>query len=370
MTRGFQPNRRHIIASGAAAALSGVNWSRAYGAGVPHSEPIIALIGFVPSPDGSLIAFEYRDGAKYPNGVNRHLLGIGLLDWRTGKLTRIPNPAGSQLYQPSFSPDGKRLVVAQGVIGGLFPKQLAVIDLSTLDSSTITPVDLSPKLYPVFQAGSDKVLYVRYNGYLVHGLLLLDSTTQIETVILDERHGFVTELERASFVGADQIVFQGRGPVNHAQLEATQEIVSGTTARVCYQLRFGDLQASFLFPELEKVHKRRLDPGFASLSANADGSILSFTAQPIDDPKNDRREYNYEIFKVEKGEVSQLTRLRSYVAYPRMSPDGSIVAFGSDPKRIRDGTGLDLFVLDMRTKEITATGLRDRIVGNPEFALQ
>ena len=296
-------------------------------------------------------------------------MGIGLFEWRTGKLTRIPNPPRGQLYQPSFSSDGKRLVVAHGVFDGLFPKSLDILDIATLELSEIAPVDVDPKLYPVFQPGSENVLYVQYNRYLVHQLSLLNLVTHSETTVLDQRHGFITGIERPSFIGPDNIVFQGTGPVNQEQRQATLEFVSDYVSRVSYRLTVGDAQAGFLFPEIQKPHKRRLDQGIASLSANSDGSIIAFAAQPFDTPTNERGEYNYEIFKVENGEVRQLTHLRSYVAYPRISSDGSIVAFGSDPKRVRDGTGLDLFVLDMRTNGITATGLRDRLAGNPEFAL-
>jgi hypothetical protein len=94
---------------------------------------------------------------------------------------------------------------------------------------------------------------------------------------------------------------------------------------------------------------------------------MAFVAKSQDKPQNERGQLNWELFKMERGEITQLTRLYSQISYAHISNDGSIIAFGSDPARARK---LDLFVFDMKTKEIKPTGLLERIQNNPDFTLQ
>ena len=77
------------------------------------------------SPDGRLVAFQWVDRDEKRRG-------LGLLDWRSGQLTRIPNPPAGSLAEPSFSPDGGHLAASFN------RAQLAIVELHTLKAWPIT----------------------------------------------------------------------------------------------------------------------------------------------------------------------------------------------------------------------------------------
>jgi Tol biopolymer transport system component len=322
---------------------------------------MIEFTDFVPSPDGRIIAFEYID-----KSLGRNHLGLGLLEWQTGTLTRIPNPLGKQLSEPSFSYDGKQLVVGQGVAGSLFPVQLAVIDIATLSVSELTPESRFPKSYPVFQPGSGNILYVQYQDYLVRVLILFNPLDQSESVVLDRRNGFVAGLSRPSFVKDDEIVFQGSGPADFNMQKLALDLTHNAAAAIAYRMRFGG-PPTFLSAEAERhVYLHSIEGAFANLSASREGRTIIFLGRSPDKPTDESGEINRELFTFENAAIAQVTNLHRYMWYARISYDGSVVVFGSDPNRRRV---TDLFVYDMRTKEITATGLLDRLRAGPEFAL-
>jgi dipeptidyl aminopeptidase/acylaminoacyl peptidase len=84
------------------------------------------------SPDGRTVAFEF-------SGNDRRITGLGLYEWQTGKLTRVPNPPGRTLSDPSFSHDGRRLaVVTRDISHG--ESNVGILDLSTMSVKQVTKV--------------------------------------------------------------------------------------------------------------------------------------------------------------------------------------------------------------------------------------
>ncbi|HEX3486999.1 MAG TPA: hypothetical protein VHT51_18235 [Micropepsaceae bacterium] len=321
---------------------------------------MIEFADFVPSPDGRIIAFEYID-----KSLGRNHLGLGLLEWRTGKITRVPNPQGMQLSEPSFSYDGRRLLVGMGKEGSLFPNQIAVVDVMTTAVTAITPAETGTKGFPIFQPETGKILFVRYQDYLVHLLILLDPTNGTEETILDRYSGFVTELRRPSFVDREEIVFQARGPVD-PELGRSAISFGHIAAGISYRLQFGQ-RPQILSPEHEAHVFQRSDQGaFSFLSASRDGEVMVFLARSPDKPTDESGKINQEIFKMEGGQISQMTNLHRFMWYAKLSYDGSIVAFGSDPRRVRE---VDLSIFDMKTRQVTETGLLANIRTSPDFKL-
>jgi dipeptidyl aminopeptidase/acylaminoacyl peptidase len=103
------------------------------GGGLASDRPPVSLDYFALSPDGRRVAFEYGD--RRPGRVGEFL---GLFDWESGKLTPIPNPPGKRFEEPSFSSDGKRLVVTEVDSSSTLPYQISTIELSTLKVTEIT----------------------------------------------------------------------------------------------------------------------------------------------------------------------------------------------------------------------------------------
>src|SRR5688572_21895751 len=99
------------------------------------------------SPDGRLVAFHFYKGPlDTPNrrNLDKHQpRDLGLYEWQSGKLTRIPSPPDKQLGQPSFSHDGKRLAVTISNRKALVWQNIAVVDLDSMSVTQVTRSETS-----------------------------------------------------------------------------------------------------------------------------------------------------------------------------------------------------------------------------------
>lgn len=296
-------------------------------------------LGFLAvSPNGRIVAFEFRHPTK--GG------GLGLLDWRTGRSMRLPQPVA----QPSFSYDGKSLV-------GIIERGIAVVDFATMERAEVintVQVNNESPHFPVFQPGTGKILYVAGKNADRY-FKLLDPADHSEKVILGPEDGYYT-IFRPSFVGPDEIIFEALSPRNK-ELGQVVKALAGPGVAVAYRLRFGgrpeilgrDLQDKTLHPDFHEL---------ASLAATPDGKTLVYIGLSATHPYTDRRQYNLEIFRLEDGQPRQMTDLRNFSSFLGLSADGSVVAFGSDPTRSKC---VDLAVLDMRAGKVVKTGLLERL---------
>ena len=324
-----------------------------------HAQDEAMLDDFAMSPDGRVVAFQFSHAPKGPRG-------LGLYDWQTGKLTRIPNPPGMLLGVPSFSYDGKRLAVVirnptEGVVS-----EIAVIDLATMAVTQVTHADRAAfrgKTSPVFQPDSDNILYVEGGIGVFSHLRLVNVSNGRERIVLDEKHGFVNSVFRLSFVGSEEIYFSAIAPADLELKNAVERLgAQSANSIIAYRLRFGD-KPEILFPELEKNRNGTFGHNeFGSLTASRDGKEVIFIDQTN---KGTKGEYSYDLFKLESnGRQVRATNLNSYLAHSRVSYDGSAVAFGVDATRKKR---LDLCVLDLRSNQITATDLLRKLAENPAF---
>lgn len=309
------------------------------------------------SPDGKLVAFEYRkvDGKSY---------GIGLFDRQTGKINRISPPNGfNSIGRPQFSPDGKMLAA---IAGG----QVAVIDLSTLQAR---PVTSGPtlKVQAIFQPHANKIFVEHYIIKPDVQLSLLDLDTGKETPVLASVHGFSLGTAGLTFIGPDRLMFTAVSgtAVDPAMKAAEVEFAGGETRFVPYRLRIGER------PELATSLKPTFDRsirlgglGVTSFSASRDGArivFVSFSGGEMPTPQGKGRQFKYDLFKLESAEPIQVTHLGSHLAYPTISYDGKTAAFGDDPKR---QYRFDLSIVDLDSGRVTTTNLLAHIVSDPAFA--
>jgi len=188
------------------------------------------LEDFSISPDGRIVAFGFSHGGPRPER------GLGLFEWRTGTLTRIPNPLGQILLMPSFSYDGKRLAVVVNPTGSN-PIVIGIVDLATLAVTNVIPETSGAPSFPVFQPGSDRVLYCQRE--FGTGLKLVGISGGHNVTILPPKNGFVYIL-RPSFVSVDEILFQAAGPADRKIVAELDRSGISIGADVLYRLRFGN----------------------------------------------------------------------------------------------------------------------------------
>lgn len=321
----------------------------------------LMLWNFQLSPDGRTVAFSYCDR----NDLHCRL---GLLDLRNEKIVRIPAPSGKQLTYPSFSYDGKRLAAVMGDAVKRGPSQIVVIDLATLHITQVTE-GRETRHYPVFQPRTNNILYVVGGMGVFHHLRLLNISDRTEAIILDERSGFRVGLDTPYFVGPTEIIFAAIAPADPELVTAVINIGRRKTDLITYRLLFGGRPEIILKQvqgNTEKIGGARR-PNISNITASESGKIMVFIDLSATEPYQKGVGYNLDLFKMERGRLTQLTNSRSHLAYAHVSYDGSTVAFGSDPTR---RSQFDLFILDMKTGKARPTHLRKRLVAHPEFATE
>ena len=306
------------------------------------------------SPDGRIVVFQYHVGQN-------HLGGLGLYEWRTGKLTRIPGPPDMQLSSPSFSYDGRRITAVLSRQGTYH--SVAIIDLATMSCTPLTDplIGQSYVVYPVFQPGTDRILYCQSDWPYPTGLKLVEISNRKQETVLPATEGFY-RLYRPSFVKLDEIYFSAvNSYVKDLQTEKRQTGLSGECS---FQLRFGGVP-EYLFRNLAADAKH---PAlvYNTVSASQDGKTVIMLGINLKTPSKPSGETNYEVFRIEPdGQPVQLTNVFGYLGYCRVSYDGSAVAFGSKPGR---GGPTELNILDLRTNQVVRTELGQRLREDTTFA--
>jgi hypothetical protein len=347
---------RRLLA-GAAAFFALVSYSM-------EAEAEIMLKSFALSPDGRLVAFYYSSekGGK-----------VGLFEWATGKLTPVPLPPdATAMRDPSFSTDGTKLTV-------LVPTGIAIIDLAN-SQATIFKVDPPVRDAPIFQAGDKAVLYVASGGGMWKHLRLLNLETGEETIVLEADHGFYSILY-PSFIGRELVLFAGIGPQNADMAAAVEKTgVSKITGSVPYRLEFGGTP-EIVFPDLiarNRVLNSSDGGGPTSFAASRNGERIVFIDRSLSEEERVKKEragyYRYDLFMIEQGATSQLTKVEAYLAHQAISYDGSTAAFGVYAKPMTEfryeprGTRpFDLSIVDLRTRVVTPTHLLALLKSDPRF---
>jgi hypothetical protein len=319
--------------------------------------PMVWLNDFNISSDGRIVVFQFSHGPSTPSG-------LGLYEWRTGAVTRIPNPPGKQLYGASFSYDGKRLAAVlfeHGNEGSL--RNIAVVDLTTMATTQITqPTHLtSYVVYPVFQPGTDRLLYAENLFPYPTGLKLVGISDRREETIIPQKEGFF-RIFRPSFVAQSEIYFPAINPFNQSlKAELSQAGLSGVELN--YRLQFGGVPER-LFPHLDEL-KTRPGFGYDSLSASRDGATVIALGLNLGAPFKPNGAFNDEVFRIHHdGQPVQLTSLFGFLGYCRVSYDGSTVCFGSRAAR---EAPTELNILDLTTNRVIETDLRRQIEGRSDF---
>jgi Tol biopolymer transport system component len=318
------------------------------------------LSGFSMSPDGKTVAFNYCEGMS-------ERCRLGLLNLATERIVYIPGTDGKFLAQPSFSSDGRRLAAIMGQPTSGQGSHVVVIDLATLEITQLTE-GRANRGNPVFQPGTGKILYVEADAVGANlpwfNFRLHNISERTETTILEVKDGFRVGIMRPSFLSPNEIVFGAYTPNEPGLSAAVKQLTGSIHTKIAFRLSFGGRPEIFL-PHIEARRKGYYEPGISSISASKNGKDVVLVHLSLVEPRTKGVGYNYELFKLENGELKALTNLKSILLSAQVSLDGSTVAFGSDPKRRREW---DLFVLDMKTGSVWETRLLDRLAKHPDFA--
>lgn len=317
----------------------------------------INFMDIVVSPNGEQIAFEY---VNEPTG--RGVMGLGIYEPKTGKLTRIPVPAGKQFTMPSFSPDGQRLLVVQGNRGTVYGNQIAEIDLRTMHAKDITAPAESPIYYPVYQAGTANILYWYHWKYLGVGLYLLDANLQTQREIIPQQDSFA-RVGRPFFIGKDDALLGGGARLGREALSALK-VTNNGSGKIAYRLNL-DGKLQILAPEAERNRSWADAEAFPQLSTTSDGRTIVFISTRATLPK--KGGLVQELYKLENGSVTQLTSFGQYVRDAYVAANGQTIAFVADATPDK---AFDVFVYDARTGKAAITGLRSAIASSQAFALE
>lgn len=319
------------------------------------------LWGFRMSPDGQTVAFTYCDR-------NVRHCRLGLLDLTNDRIVHIPAPSGKQLKHPFYSYDGKRLaaILLDAATNG--DSQIVVIDPATLQ---ITPVTEGRGIrrFPVFQPGTGNILYVAKAGrpHRFPHLRLLNLSDRTETIILDAKRGFRLAIAAPSFVDPTEIIFDALGPVDPELVIAVENIGRTKSELIIFGLLFGG-RTKIILKNLQSRTQKIIGykrPNISNITASENGKRIVFIDLSTSKPYQIGVGYNRDLFMMERGKLTQITNLRSHLAFPDISYDGSTVAFGADSSRRKQ---FDLFILDLKTGKLRPTNLRDRLAKHPAFS--
>jgi Tol biopolymer transport system component len=291
------------------------------------------------SPDGSTVAVRFTDRELKKSG-------LGLYEWERGRFTPIRNPASDRSFSdPSFSPDGTRLVAVSG-------NQIVVIDLATLGITQVTEGGQGFKESPTFLPDGSGILYVLSNPAR---FMLVNLADRQEKQMLDPLVGFGT-ISRPCFGGPDRIIFTASAPRNpelYAELEKFPGSRPDRDVHV-YGMKFGE-QPQLILNNLwlEGKKRSRWFAGEGSLQASKDARRIVFIdyAESSAGPDNN---VDQELFVIDDGALRQLTHLNASLMAAAISYDGGTVAVGCDSGR---SMSHDLCVIDMNSGKLRKVGL-------------
>ena len=307
------------------------------------------------SADGTKVVFQFDLGEN-------QVSGLGIYDWRSRTLSRIPNPPQSSLTGASFSRDGRYVAARQ--IFRLDDHSIVVIDLTNKAIRQLTKPLTFPQYvaYPMFFPDDEHLLFCECRYPHPTGLKVVALQDGRVEEVLPAVDGFF-QLMRPSFAKVNEVYFSGVGPSAPAVLADLVSAGLNAGSEVDYRLRFGG-SPERLHPHLD-ANLMNSGHGYDSVSVSGDGKTVIALGLNLKRPERNDHSYNYEVFRIEDFTTPvQLTSVFGYLGLCRVSYDGSTVCFGS--RKSRDAP-TDLNIFDMASGRVIETDLLRRVQENSDF---
>ncbi len=298
------------------------------------------------SPDGRFIAFTYGSTVQ----DNRLLL----YDIANDALRLMPKPARVLLFTPSFSPDGRNLVVStfcrQGCSAEQAYIQIATMDIASDELRFVTSGRNFVRRNPIFSRNGGKIFFgssrlewrenwlekgLKWDDdwgearqMPPHGLSSVDLSSQEEVRFLptaDLDFNFSSIGPRTETRAGDLYLMAG------VPQDGDLKSAIATASRV-HDLNLEYTQLGYVLRssgQLELLEQNALGP-MHSLTSSADGKRLVFISSPPDD------RFSYDLYQLVDGRVSQVSNLRTHMDSASVSADGGRIVFLADATRQRN----------------------------------
>ncbi len=270
------------------------------------------------SPDGTKIAFssDRAFNGSYDIWVV-DLASGALTQWtNTGGITTPPTPASVDEFEPTWSPDGKKIafVVGSGATG----TSIQARDAAGTQTVLATAAPGTRVNSPSYSPDGTRVAYLQF-GSNKSNLMV----NQAKVAATDDAFPFFPQ-----WLSNDQLLYTADGKIR------TTVVSTGATSEIPFEVRFTLDRPSYKHKrfDLDSDDARQV-LGIVAPALSPDGRRVAFGALN-------------QIWVMEIGRRPQaITSGLYYKTDPAWSRDGTRIAYASD----KNGKTMDLYVLDLST---------------------
>jgi len=270
------------------------------------------------SPDGKKLAFSSDRAFNGSYDIWVVDLGSGALtQWtNTGGVTTPPTPASVDEFEPTWSPDGKKIafVVGSGANGTTIQARDAAGAQTVLAAAAPGTRVNSPSYSP----DGTRVAYLQF-GSNKSNLMV----NQVKVAATDDAFPFFPQ-----WLSNDQLLYTADGKIR------TTVVSTGATSEIPFEVRFTLNRPPYRHKRFDFDSDRPKQAlGIVGPALSPDGKRVAFGALN-------------QIWVMEIGRRPRaVTGGLYYKTDPAWSPDGTKIAYASD----KSGKTMDLYVLDWRT---------------------
>ncbi len=319
-----------------------------------------AIVDVVPSPDGSIIAVTYT----HSDAQEKLITAVALYYSKTGEVEHLKNPTGHMLMHPNFSYDGTKMLFGYAVKHATIPVKISEYDLNKKEHRIVySQFDKAnfPN-YPTYEPNTNNIIFFSLSESFVNSyeLIKLNPYTGKREVLINADDGFYT-VTRPSFTGENSIIFEALSPKNESLSEQVKEIYKTDVKNLAY--KFKDRRLSIFDRKLERINYQNnsIFTATHSISASLNGAIAY--ANDIKAPiySKDKSKIHRELYFYNNGTPEQLTYKKSFVAEPKISSQGNVIAMIADFEQPRV---FDVYLYDVKNRKTLRTNILSSISKN------
>jgi len=311
----------------------------------------IQLNGF--SPDNHFLSFDFYSGPTHY---------ATLLDLHSGEFSKIVPPDPDEGWIDGyFSPSGKFLAFAVTRKSENFRwANLGLFDISTGTLKILSHTQ-TQKGYPSFSPDEKRLIYAQANRERESGRTKFAAWDIYELDIDSGQSRQLTDYEFFSIgqpfylPDGKRFIFSGEAPTystssQHSHGVRTLKDYENTRHdRDEYEKQYQENTIFILGQEAMELRPILINGQYTvSPGISKDGKRIAYVARSNHLDKEaglpPTRGFGYDIFILEDGHHRRLTKLKTYLHGMKMSSDGSLIAFVSDPERNGEN---QLWILDV-----------------------